>query len=51
MKYRAVLVNLEISQFTQLLQKARKMAQSIRPSSDKPKEQKSTSQAMTVFTN
>ena len=51
MEYRAVLGNLEISQFTQLLQKARKMAQSIRPSSDKPKEQKSTSQAMTVSTN
>ena len=51
MEYRAVLGNLEISQFTQLLQKARKMAQSIRPSFDKPKEQKSTPQAMTMSTN
>ena len=38
MEYRAVLENLEISQFVQLLQKARKTTQSVRPSSDKPKE-------------
>ena len=42
MEYRVVLENLEISQFAQLLQKARKTAQSIRSSSDRPKEQKST---------
>ena len=48
MEYRAVLENLEISQFTQLLQKARKIAQSVRSSSYGPKEQKSTLQAMTV---
>ena len=34
-EFRAVLENLEISQFAQLLQKARKTAQSIKPSSDK----------------
>ena len=34
-EFRAVLENLEISQFAQLLQKARKTAQSVRPSSDK----------------
>ena len=37
MKYRAVLENLEISSFALLLQKARKMAQSVKPSSNKPK--------------
>lgn len=42
MEYRAVLKNLEISEFAQLLQKARKMAQSVRPSSDKHKEWRST---------
>ena len=42
MEYRAVLENLEISQFAQLLQKARKIAQSVRSSSYEPKEQKST---------
>jgi len=41
MEYKAVLENLEISQFTQLLQKARKIAQSIRLSSNKPKEWRS----------
>ena len=50
MEYRAVLENLEISQFAQLLQKARKMAQSIRSSSNNPKERRSTLQAMTVST-
>ena len=35
MKYRAVLENLEIFQFAQLLQKARKTAQLVSPSSDK----------------
>ena len=34
-EFRAVLENLEISQFVQLLQKARKIAQSVKPSSDK----------------
>ena len=48
MEYRAVLENLEISQFAQLLQKARKIAQSVRSSSYGPKEQKSTLQAITV---
>ena len=42
MEYRAVLENLEISQFAQLLQKARKTTQSVRSSSYEPKEQKST---------
>ena len=42
MDYRAVLENLEISQFAQLLQKARKIAQSIKPNSNKHKEQRST---------
>ena len=34
-EFRAVLENLEISQFAQLLQKARKTAQFVKPSSDK----------------
>ena len=34
-EFRAVLENLEISQFAQLLQKVRKMAQSVKLSSDK----------------
>ena len=34
-EYRAVLENLEISQFAQLLQKARKIAQSVKPSTEK----------------
>ena len=34
-EYRVVLENLEISQFAQLLQKARKIAQSVKPSSEK----------------
>ena len=42
MEYRAILENLEISQFAQLLQKARKTTQSVRPSSDKQKERKAT---------
>ena len=50
MEYRDMLENLEISQFTQLLQKARKTAQLVRPSSNTPKEQKLTPQAMTVST-
>ena len=45
MEYRAVLENLEISQFTKLLQKVRKTAQSVRLSSDRP-----TPQAMAVST-
>ena len=51
MEYRAILENLEISQFAQLLQKARKTAQSVRSSSDRPKEQKSTPQAMAISTD
>ncbi|XP_075670331.1 uncharacterized protein LOC142640121 [Castanea sativa] len=46
-EYRAVLENLEISQFAQLLQKARKTAQSVKPSSDK----RSAPQAMAASTN
>jgi len=38
MEYKAVLENLEISQFMQLLRKTRKTAQSVRSSSDRPKE-------------
>ena len=38
MEYRAVLENLEILQFAQLLRKAKKTAQSVRPSSKKPKD-------------
>ena len=38
MEYKVVLENLEISYFAQLLQKARKTAQSVSPSFDKPKE-------------
>ena len=45
-EYRAVLKNLEISQFAQLLQKARKTAQSVKPSTDK----RSALQAMAVST-
>ena len=51
MEYRAVLENLEISQFTQLLQKAWKTAQSIKPNSNRPKERRSTPQAMAVSTS
>ena len=50
MGYRAVLENLELSQFAQLLQKAKKIAQLVRPSSDKPKKWRSTTQAMTMST-
>ena len=50
MEYRAVLENLKISQFAQLLQKARKTAQSVKPSSDRPKEWRSIPQAMAVST-
>ena len=45
-EFRAVLENLEISQFTQLLQKARKTAQFVKPSSDK----RNAPQAMAVST-
>ena len=51
MEYQAVLENLEISQFAQLLQKVRKTAQSFRPNSKKPKDRKSTPQAMAVSTH
>jgi len=50
MEYRVVLENLEISQFTQLLQRARKTTQSVKLSSDKPKECRSTPQAKIVST-
>ena len=46
-EYRAVLENLEISQFAQLLQKARKTAQSVKPSTDK----RSALQAMAISTS
>ena len=45
-EFRAVLQNLEISQFAQLLQKARKTTQSVKPSSDK----RNAPQAMVVST-
>ena len=45
-EFRAVLENLEISQLAQLLQKARKTAQSVKPSSDK----RNAPQAMVVST-
>ena len=51
MEYRAVLENLEISQFAQLLQKAKKIAQLVRLSSDRPKEQRSMPQGMAVSTS
>ena len=44
-EFRAILENLEISQFEQLLQKARKTAQVVRPSFDK----RNAPQAMAVF--
>ena len=40
-EFRAHLENLDISRFAQLLQKARKMALSIKPYIEKPKEKKS----------
>ena len=51
MEYRAVPKILKISQFAHLLQKARKTALSIKPSSKKPKDRKSTLQAMAVSTS
>ena len=45
-EFRAVLENLEISQFAQLLQKARKTTQSVKPSSDK----RNAPQAMVMST-
>ena len=45
-EFRAVLENLKISQFAQLLQKARKTAQSVKPNSDK----RNAPQAMAVST-
>ena len=39
---------MEISQFTQLLKKARKTTQSVQPSSNKPEEQKLRLQAIMV---
>ena len=50
MEYKVVLENLEISQFAQLLRKARKTTQLVRPSSNRPKEWRSIPQAMTVST-
>ena len=46
-EYRAVLENLEISQFAQLLQKARKTAHSVKPSTEK----RSALQAMAISTS
>ena len=46
-EYKAVLENIEISQFAQLLQKARKTTQSVKPSMDK----RSAPQAMAVSTS
>ena len=46
-EYKAVLENIEISQFVQLLQKARKAAQSVKLSSDK----RNALQAMAVSTS
>nr|XP_023914755.1 uncharacterized protein LOC112026305 [Quercus suber] len=46
-EYRAVLENLEISQFAQLLQKARKTAQSLKPSTNK----RSAPQAIAISTS
>ena len=46
-EYRVVLENLEISQFAQLLQNARKTAQSVKPSTDK----RSALQAMAISTS
>ena len=51
MEYRVVLENIEISQSAQLLQKARKTTQSVRPSFDKPKERRSIPQAIIVSTS
>ena len=42
-EYKAVSENLEISQFAQLLQKARKIAQSVKSSFDKKKKKKKKS--------
>ena len=50
MEYQAVLKNLDITQFPQLLHKARKIAKSIRPSFEWPKDRKTTPQAMAVST-
>ena len=42
MEHRVALENLEIFQFAQLLQKARKTGQSVRPSFDRPRERRTT---------
>ena len=46
-EYRAILENLEISQFAQLLQKAKKTAQSVKTSADK----RNAPQAMAISTS
>jgi len=46
-EYKVVLENLEISQFTKLLQKARKTAQLVKPSTDK----RNAPQAMAISTD
>ena len=51
MEYKAFLENLDVSQFTQLLQKARKTTQSVRPSSNRPKEWRNTPLAMAASTS
>jgi hypothetical protein len=49
-EFRAHLENLDISRFAQLLQKARKTALSVKPHTEKPKENKSQPQVLTVST-
>ena len=49
-EFRAHLENHDISRFTQLLQKARKTALSVKPHTEKPKEKKSQPQVLTVST-
>ena len=49
-EFRAHLENLDISRFAQLLQKARKTALLVKTHTEKPKEKKSQSQVLTVFT-
>ena len=49
-EFRAHLENLDISRFAQLLQKAQKIALSVKPHTEKPKEKKSQPQVLTVST-
>uniref|UniRef100_A0A2N9G1I9 RNA-directed DNA polymerase n=1 Tax=Fagus sylvatica TaxID=28930 RepID=A0A2N9G1I9_FAGSY len=50
LEFRAHLENLDISRFGQLLQKARKIALSVKPHTEKPKEKKNPPQVLTVST-